>query len=212
MTKQAILITFFLSVLLIFSNCSISKNNSKASGNNFSAKELSMIMSDDSLTKMRIWKITNFQDSILLRKKSKNIVFNANNKELRTFAKRLYYTVTDSSAMGVGIAAPQVGILKNMIVVQRFDLPEFPFGVFINPVITNYSDKKQPCPEGCLSIPEKQGITQNRAETITVEYDKLDGTHHTEIITSFTAVVFQHEIDHLNGILFIDHLKEEAQN
>ena len=101
------------------------------------------------------------------------------------------------------------GILKNIIWVQRFDKEKFPFEVYLNPKILQYSKKKQPCPEGCLSIPDKRGTTQNRAYAILIDYDKMDGTHVTEMVEDFTAVVFQHEIDHLNGIMFIDHLEKE---
>jgi len=112
-------------------------------------------------------------------------------------------------SMGVGIAAPQVGILKNMICVQRFDKESFPFEIYCNPVITKYSVKKRPCPEGCLSIPKLSATTYDRAYTVLIEYDTLKGEHKIESVSDFTSVIFQHEIDHLNGILFIDHLKKD---
>jgi peptide deformylase len=64
--------------------------------------------------------------------------------------------------------------------------------------------------DGCLSIPGQYGTTK-RVKAVTVEYDKIDGSHHQELVkgyspSSFTAIIFQHEIDHLNGILFIDRL------
>jgi len=108
--------------------------------------------------------------------------------------------------MGVGIAAPQVGILKDMIWVQRFDKEGFPFEVYINPVIRQYSTKKQDCREGCLSIPDRSDTTKTRAYAILLEYDRLSGDHITEMVEDFTAVIFQHEIDHLHGVLYLDHL------
>ena len=135
-----------------------------------------------------------------------------NNKDLDLFIKRLYRTVTDSASLGVGIAAPQVGILRNIIWVQRFDKPNLPFEVYLNPKIIQYTERKQPCPEGCLSIPNKRATTTNRAYAILLEYDTQEGEHRTEMVEGFTAVIFQHEIDHLNGILFIDHLEEEMGN
>jgi peptide deformylase len=113
-------------------------------------------------------------------------------------------------SMGVGIAAPQVGILKNIIWVQRFDKEDFPFEVYINPRILSYSTLKQDCQEGCLSIPDRSDTTRNRSYAIMIDYDKIDGSHHTEMIEDFTAVIFQHEIDHLNGILYLDHLDREV--
>jgi peptide deformylase len=108
----------------------------------------------------------------------------------------------------VGIAAPQVGLLRQIIWVQRFDKIGFPWEVFLNPRIAQFTKKKQPCREGCLSIPDRMDTTQTRAYAIMIEYDRLDGTHVVELVEDFTAVIFQHEIDHLNGIIFLDHLKE----
>ncbi|MCL4109202.1 UNVERIFIED_CONTAM: hypothetical protein GTU68_028383 [Idotea baltica] len=96
-----------------------------------------------------------------------------------------------------------------MIWVQRFDKDGFPFEVYLNPVIKKYTDKKQKCREGCLSIPGRSDTTETRSYAIMLEYDMLDGTHGIEMVEDFTAVIFQHEIDHLHGILYLDHLKEE---
>ena len=85
----------------------------------------------DSLTPMRIYKITNTKDSLLLRTKSGYIKPDPKNKTLHLFIKRLYATVRDSMSMGVGIAAPQVGVLKNIIWIQRFDKEHFPFEVYL---------------------------------------------------------------------------------
>lgn len=177
----------------------------------FTKQQKELIVEKDSLSPMRVFLITNHQDSLLLRKKSTNIDFSKDTKILKHFVKRLYQTVTDSSSLGVGIAAPQVGILKNIIWVQRLDKPDTPFEVYINPVIKQYSKQKRPCPEGCLSIPNYNAKTMDRAYTILIEYDKIDGSHHVEMVEDFTSVIFQHEIDHLNGILFIDHLIEELE-
>ncbi len=174
----------------------------------FTKQQKKALTNADSNKPMRVFLITNKQDSILLRKKSSYI--NPKNKFTKVLANRLFATVRDSLSMGVGIAAPQIGVLKNIICVQRFDKKKFPFEFYLNPIIINCSDKKLPFPEGCLSIPNTKGITKNRAFTITIEYDTLDGEHKKENISDFTSVIFQHEIDHLNGILFIDHLKKDV--
>ena len=160
---------------------------------------------------MRIFLITNKQDSILLRTKSNRINLNIDLETTKLLSQRLLSTVQDPAHAGVGIAAPQVGIIKNMIVVQRYDKEGFPFETYINPTIKQYSKKTQFCLEGCLSIPDKMDTTKNRAYAILLEYEKLDGTHEIEMIEAFTAVIFQHEIDHLNGILFTDHLDIEIE-
>ncbi|SHI95614.1 peptide deformylase [Algibacter luteus] len=201
MGKQLILI---FGLVLVF-GCSSSKNITKKS---FSEEEIKMIMNADSLKPMRVYKITNEKDSLLLRMKSSYIKPDANNPILQNFIKRLYATVRDSTSLGVGIAAPQVGILKNIIWVQRFDKDNFPFEVYLNPKIISYSEQKQTMREGCLSIPDRSKTLYNRANTITITYDTMQNEQKTESISSFTAIIFQHEIDHLNGILYLDHLNE----
>lgn len=170
-----------------------------------------MIHSAEGTKPMRVFLITSKKDSILLRTKSTLLVPNPKDKTIQLLAKRLYSTVRDSMSLGVGIAAPQIGILKQMICVQRFDKENVPFEIYLNPIIKQYSKQKRPCPEGCLSIPNVRGKTFDRAYSILIEYDKLDGTHHFEMIEDFTSVIFQHEIDHLNGILFLDHLNTEGK-
>ncbi|WP_452219536.1 peptide deformylase [Lacinutrix salivirga] len=161
---------------------------------------------------MRVFKITNKKDSILLRTKSTYVKPDTTDVVLNTFVNRLYATVRDSMSLGVGIAAPQVGILKNIIWVQRFDKDEFPFEVYLNPKIVFYSEEKQTRKEGCLSIPDRSDVLKCRSKSIEIEYDKLNGKHIKETITDFTAVIFQHEIDHLNGILYLDHLEKEISD
>lgn len=202
MGKQLILI---FGLVLVF-GCSSSKNITKKS---FSEEEIKLIMNADSLKPMRVYKITNEKDSLLLRMKSSYIKPDANNPILQNFIKRLYATVRDSTSLGVGIAAPQVGILKNIIWVQRFDKDNFPFEVYLNPKIISYSEQKQTMREGCLSIPDRSETLYNRANTITITYDTMQNEQKTESISSFTAIIFQHEIDHLNGILYLDHLNED---
>jgi peptide deformylase len=157
---------------------------------------------------MRVFKINNVKDSLLLRQKSEDVTIVKGDKTLKHFTDRLYATVRDSISLGVGIAAPQVGILKNIIWVQRFDKEEFPFEVYLNPKIVQYSQQKQTRAEGCLSIPNRRETLNCRAYAILLEYDTLDGEHKTEMVEDFTAIIFQHEIDHLNGILYIDLIDE----
>lgn len=202
-----------ISCLLLLSSCS----NLKKTGRNnspiqtFSKSQTALIMEKGSDQPMRVFKINNPVDSILLRTKSTEVVVDAKNPVLQTFVKRLYHTVRDSMSLGVGIAAPQVGILKKIIWVQRFDKPTFPFEVYLNPKIVQYSRLTQKCKEGCLSIPDRTDMLDSRAYAILIEYDKMDGTHHFEMIEDFTAVIFQHEIDHLDGILYLDHLEKELK-
>jgi peptide deformylase len=107
---------------------------------------------------------------------------------------------------GVGIAAPQVGINRRLIMVQRFDKEGKPFEFYYNIVIKEKRGEKVVGWEGCLSIPAGYGQVE-RWQDIDVEYDVMNGDkleRKVEHIQGFTAVIFQHETDHLNGVLFID--------
>jgi peptide deformylase len=209
MRKNGLYLLSLIIITSIISACSGTKK--LASVSSFDMEQTSMIMAADSLAPMRVFKINNYSDSILLRKQCSEVDVRSDDPILNRFVKRLYATVRDSMSMGVGIAAPQVGILKNIIWVQRFDKKDFPFEVYINPKISSYSKLKQDCREGCLSIPDRSDTTRTRSYAIMIDYDKMDGSHHTEMIEDFTAVIFQHEIDHLNGILYLDHLEKEVK-
>ncbi|QCE40633.1 peptide deformylase [Psychroserpens sp. NJDZ02] len=195
--------------ILLFASCGSRK---KVISKSFSDQQISKIMSSSGSKPMRVFKINNTKDSILLRTQSAYIKPDPNNKVLKHFTERLFATVRDSLSMGVGIAAPQVGILKNIIWLQRFDKDQVPFEVYLNPKIVNYSQTKQTRREGCLSIPDRTDIVNTRSKEITITYDTMEGQHVTEVITDFTAVIFQHEIDHLYGILYLDHLEEEIKD
>jgi len=111
---------------------------------------------------------------------------------------------------GVGIAAPQVGINRKIVWVQRFDKEGNPIEYFINPVIVWRSELQNLGPEGDLSIPEFRDQFY-RSKVIQVQYVDLKGQKYSEMIEGFTAVIFQHEVDHLFGILISDK-KEKERN
>jgi len=209
--KYSVFLFIILFSTLISCNRGVVKLAQEIETSNFDQSQDAYIKKGEADRPMRIWKINVPSDSILLRQKSSNVIPNLEDETLKLLTDRMLTTVRDSISLGVGIAAPQVGVLKNIILVQRFDKPEYPFEVYLNPVIKQYTKKKQPCMEGCLSIPDKQAETNNRAYAILLEYDKMDGTHVTEMIEDFTAVIFQHEIDHLHGIMFTDHLEKEIE-
>ena len=196
----------FLLVLSLLS-C---QEKEEATKSEFTSQQVELIHAGDSIQPMRILKITSLEDSLLLREESEPVIFTKGDTLLRLFAKRLVATVQDSSALGVGIAAPQVGILKNIICVQRFDKTGEPFEIYYNPEIKQYTKKTQPCREGCLSIPGRTDTLNVRAYAILLEYDNILGEHTYEMVEDFTAVIFQHEIDHLKGILYTDYLHEKA--
>ncbi|MDP2159864.1 MAG: peptide deformylase, partial [Flavobacterium sp.] len=133
---------------------------------------------------------------------------NPKDKLIPVLAKRMYLAMRDPARPGVGIAAPQVGINKNIIWVQRFDKPNEPFEYYINPKIVWRSNLIRKGAEGCLSIPDERGDVY-RNYTIQISYFDAQGNFKQEVIEGFTAVIFQHEIDHLNGVLFTDRIIEQ---
>lgn len=176
----------------------------------FTTSELQLLSEGSQTKPLRVLTINNKEDSILLRTNSQEIIYEPKDSLLSLFSQRLIATVKDSLTLGVGIAAPQVGFLKNIICIQRFDKENQPFEVYYNPKIKQYSKKKQPCREGCLSIPGRMDTLNIRAYAILLEYDNIAGEHQFEMVEDFTAVIFQHEIDHLKGVLYTDYLHEKA--
>jgi peptide deformylase len=110
-------------------------------------------------------------------------------------------------APGIGLASPQVGVLGRMLVmdcVKGEDEAPKPI-VLINPEITWSSDERSTCNEGCLSIPEQYADVE-RPASVKVRWLGVDGKDHEEQFDDLWATCVQHEIDHLDGKLFIDYL------
>jgi peptide deformylase len=125
--------------------------------------------------------------------------------EIRRLADDMLETMYD--APGIGLAAPQVGVNRRLLVmdcVKEEGAPARPM-VLINPEITWESEALNTYEEGCLSIPEQYADVTRPAE-VEVAWTGLDGKRHQERFDKLWATCVQHEIDHLNGTLFIDHL------
>jgi peptide deformylase len=114
------------------------------------------------------------------------------------------------AAEGIGLAAPQVGILQRVVIVDiEAHFCEYPLIALINPVITEATGEELG-EEGCLSLPGRRGVVR-RAIEVTVEGMLPNGKKIKFNADSLMARVLQHEIDHLNGILFTDWLIAEDQ-
>jgi len=125
--------------------------------------------------------------------------------DLRSLADDMLETMYD--APGIGLAAPQVGVLSRMIVVdcvKEEGAAPRPL-VMINPELLAASDEMSTYEEGCLSIPE-QYADVTRPSAVEVRWIDPEGAEHREGFDGLWATCVQHEIDHLNGKLFIDHL------
>ena len=129
--------------------------------------------------------------------------------EVRALIADMFETMY--AAPGIGLAAIQVGVAKRILVIDLQE-PEEEGGepvrdprVFINPEILEHSDHEVPYTEGCLSVPD-QYAEVDRPDRIRARWLELDGKVREEEIEGLLATCLQHEMDHLNGVLFIDHL------
>lgn len=178
------------------------------------AYERTLIQSEAENIPFRVLQVTDLNDEKILKTACKDIDFVKEKRLLDLLISRLKATMAAES--GVGIAAPQVGISRNVFLFMRIDKEDRPIEVAINPKIISNPDETI-CFEGdgCLSIPDIRG-NSIRYPWIEVEYinesgqlvrEKLTGSSRS---TDFTAIIFQHEFDHLQGVLFTDKLCEST--
>ena len=170
------------------------------------------IINNHPISLFNIYTTDNKYEAPTLKEKSTDLKQSEIQSELfKQLTVRMMETVLDTNNPGVGIAAPQIGINKRVVVVQRFDKEEEPLEVYANIYITEYSPETEEGQEGCLSIPETSAkITRSKWIKITYT-DPKTLEKISEKISGFTAVIFQHEIDHLEGVLFTDRAREEAK-
>lgn len=145
----------------------------------------------------------------VLRKSAKPVL-NVHERRIQLHIKDLLATMADSD--GVGIASPQIYKSYRIIIVASHpntrypDAPEMEPVVMVNPTITSHSKVKVKGWEGCLSIPGLRGYVP-RYRTITVSYMDQFGNKKEEAFREFVARIIQHEIDHLDGIMFVDRVE-----
>ena len=139
------------------------------------------------------------------RLKKKSVQVESITDALIKLADDMMETMYD--APGIGLAAPQIGVLERLIVMdcaKKEDEDPDPV-IMVNPIITAFSAEKSVYEEGCLSIPEHFAEV-TRPELVQVEWIDLEGKQHSEEFNGLKSTCVQHEIDHLNGVLFLDHL------
>lgn len=225
-----------LRLLALFALYALAGCRSDRYGTEFTASELSLIHSADSI--MRVLTVESEADLSVLRTPSTGLSARSLlSADYASLCSLMVATVTHPSQDGVGIAGPQVGLNRRVVAVQRFDLEGEPFVVYPNISIVWASDSTAYGPEGCLSVPGLRGDVL-RSQEIVIEYALLpsgsaasqapasgalrsaDGRRLRrpsrsdsqspvmvrDTVRGFTAVIFQHEIDHLDGILYTDRL------
>lgn len=178
----------------------------------FSEEELRLIK-EKRYAPFKVLVISKPDELAVLRATSEPIDADVNSPDFKRFIRRLKSTL--EKEQGVGLAAPQVGILKRVFLFMRLDKEGEPIEVAVNPEIKNHPQETI-CFEndGCLSIPGKNGDTA-RYPWIDVEYTNECGERVSERLEghsrngNFTGIIFQHEFDHLNGILYTDRLVEK---
>ena len=237
----------------------------------FSAEETALIrkayegMTDETVVPSGTMRVLTIEDSLdlaMLRGISRDLSADALlSEEFAMLSRLMVATVTHPTQDGVGIAAPQVGLNRRVVAVQRFDKEGEPFEVYPNIRIVCLSDSVAYGPEGCLSVPDMRADVL-RSQEVVIEYTDMDRLKETaselrprklrkrlereycagrssgegvgrvagsrsggengreagrmssgaplptvrDTISGFTAVIFQHETDHLDGILYIDRL------
>lgn len=202
MNYKALIIAMLTAVLMAASCLRV--------GDGFTTEELALINGTDST--MRVLTIEDPLDCLILRSVSRDLPVEAlASDEFAKLSRLMVATVTHHSQDGVGIAGPQVGLNRRIVAVQRFDKEGEPFEVYANIRIVWMSDSLAYGPEGCLSVPERRDEVL-RSQKIVIEYADRCKAHPNYISTvrdtveGFTAVIFQHEIDHLEGVLYIDRI------
>jgi peptide deformylase len=145
--------------------------------------------------------IRTFGDPVL-RQRSREV------ERVTDLHRKLIHDMFDTmrEAPGVGLAAPQVGVLERIFVWEFED----EYGAFVNPVITSRGRKQEEGEEGCLSLPGVVGMVDRASEVVVEGLDEYGNSQRVEA-TDWVARIFQHEIDHLDGVLFVDHLPDQVR-
>jgi peptide deformylase len=137
-----------------------------------------------------------------------------NSEWLQQLASAMHATMSERA--GVGIAAPQVYVSKRVIIVAsrtnpRYpDAPEMDAVVMVNPEILVFSEETCVGEEGCLSVPNERGQVE-RAQSVKVRYQTLQGDVVDVSYEGFPARIVQHEVDHLDGILFVERIQTKGR-
>jgi peptide deformylase len=131
--------------------------------------------------------------------------------EVQALVDDLVETMRDAG--GAGLAAPQVGVPLRLFVVEVRDNPRYPYKppiplrVLANPELRPLGDETFPSYEGCLSVPDLRGLLPRHA-AVEVSYLDRDGRRVRERVRGLSAGTFQHELDHLDGVLFLDRVED----
>lgn len=154
---------------------------------------------------MYVLDVADREDSLVLRKKSYDFTdWQLKSSEFTTLANKMLATVQSEQQGGVGIAGPQVGISHRVIAVCRMDKADEPYEIYPNIHIDSLYGEVTLGPEGCLSVAPMRGNVPRYSDVVISYKDPSTLKTETEHISGYTAIIFQHECDHLDGILYTD--------
>lgn len=175
----------------------------KSSSDSLSSAEKQLIMTSPDV--MYVLDVSDPDDEMILRAPSVDFSDeDLSSAEFASLSKKMLTTVQSPQQGGVGIAGPQVGLNRRVVVVCRTDKEGEPYIVYPNIKIVEFMGDKEPGPEGCLSVAPMRG-TVERYQKIRIEYTDVNTLETvSETIEGYAAVIFQHECDHLDGILYTD--------
>ena len=167
----------------------------------FSKEQRMIIRQSDSVMYVTTWP----EDSTVLRTPCADLTkAELKSKDLKTLMAKMLATVRAPQHDGVGIAAPQVGISKRLVCLQRLDKDGGPFECYPNIRIDSLFGAVGKGPEGCLSVPPMRGLVPRYTNVIVSYIDPETLEPKRDTVSGYTAVIFQHECDHLDGVLYID--------
>lgn len=159
-------------------------------------------------------KLTIYKSDTPILKRCAEEVLDPSHKNISSLIDDMLHTVMIMD--GVGLAAPQIGVSKRIIIVaskpnKRYPhAPDFPAEAMINPTIKYQSNEQETDWEGCLSVDNARGKVP-RSKEVTVSYFTREGLQIEKSFAGFLARIIQHEIDHLNGITFVERMPNNEQ-
>ncbi len=169
----------------------------------FTSAEREIIRRSDSVMYLTV--LFDSADSAVLRSPSRDLPLSEiRGEDFRTLGAKMLATVQSPKQDGVGIAAPQVGINARVIAVWRSDKEGKPFELYANAHLDSLWGEVTHGPEGCLSYPPYRGLVPRYSSVLVSYVDPQTLEHRQDTVHGYSAIIFQHECDHLDGHLYID--------
>ena len=192
-----------LTLILAVALCAALSCSRPTSVGKFSQRERDIIEKSDSV--MYVYTLHEPLDTAVLRTKCVPLDPEEISSPLfKTLTAKMMATVQSPQQDGVGLAATQVGLTHRVIVVLRYDKPGEPFGIYPNARLLSHSDSTVVGPEGCLSFPPYRGDVTRYTSVVVGYTDPVTLQSVCDTVYGYSAIIFQHELDHLDGTIYKD--------